>query len=179
MAGSHTHPLTLPFATTFDTVQMRPELTWLNEPQDFMLRADGTNGILVTPKEKSDFWRKTYYTPELINDNGHLLYAPVTDTNCVMETLFEVSAANQFDQAGLMVRYDHEHWLKTVENKAHDEDRWDFIRILHLEPPVPTSDPQVAMMGPMVCAPTASGGTALFHKFNVRHSDGYLQYHHN
>ncbi|XP_066266244.1 uncharacterized protein [Branchiostoma lanceolatum] len=221
--GSHVHGLTLPFATTFDTSQMRPELSWLHEPQDFMLRADGTNGIRVTPKEKSDFWRKTYYVPELIADNGHLLYTPVTDPDCVMETMFEVSAVNQFDQAGLMVRYDHEHWLKTgleyvdghfrlscvvtnvysdwstqdwpsgrlsirvyrqgnsyvVENKAHDEDRWDFIRILHLEPPAPTSDPQVAMMGPMVCAPTARGGSALFHKFNVRHSDGYLQYHHN
>ncbi|KAI8488220.1 hypothetical protein Bbelb_340690 [Branchiostoma belcheri] len=228
MSGSH--GLTIPFGTTFDTSQMRPELTWLHDPHEFMLRADGTNGIVVTPKEKSDFWRKTYYTPELIADNGHLLYAPVTQPNCVMETMFELSAVNQFDQAGLMVRYDHEHWLKTgleyvdghfrlscvvtnvysdwstqdwpsgrlsirvyrqgnsyvVENKAHDADRWNFIRILHLEPPAPTSGaqgttsaPQTALMGPMACAPTALGGSVLFHYFNVQHSDGYLQYHHN
>ena len=41
---------------------------------------------------------RTYYNPEIIKDNGHLLHLVVKQANSVIETSFELTAVNQFDQ---------------------------------------------------------------------------------
>ncbi|KAL7565796.1 hypothetical protein ACA910_015576 [Epithemia clementina (nom. ined.)] len=87
--------------------------------------------LIIYPAAKKDFWRRTYYEPLLIKDDGALLYATLKyrDNNCyyyyyTVETCFclYASPSCQFDQAGLMIRLNAQHWIKTgievVDRKA-------------------------------------------------------------
>ena len=49
-----------------------------------------------------------------MKDDGHLMGVTVLNTDSVtVEATFSLEPAHQFDQAGLMVRVDKDHWLKT------------------------------------------------------------------
>ena len=75
---------------------------------------DGEGSLVVEPPTKKDFWRKTYYQPVLCKDDGPCLFATVASDEVVtMQTSFTLDPKKQFDQAGLCVRLDHEHWIKT------------------------------------------------------------------
>lgn len=52
------------------------------------------------------YFFRTYYNPEIIKDNGHLLNLVVKQTNSVIETAFELTALNQFDQVSLWLMRD-------------------------------------------------------------------------
>lgn len=95
------------FREDFERLPYSSELQWYNEPPDYLV-SDGQ--LIIRPDKKTDFWQKTYYgfTP----DNGHLLYLQLTG-DFEMETHVHFQFASQYDQAGLMVRNDAEHWLKT------------------------------------------------------------------
>ena len=41
---------------------------------------------------------RTYYKPEIIKDDGHLLHLVIKQTNSILETSFELTALHQFDQ---------------------------------------------------------------------------------
>jgi regulation of enolase protein 1 (concanavalin A-like superfamily) len=71
--------------------------------------------LCLAPPAKRDFWRKTYYEPLLVKDDAPFLYRSVClkDLPITIETGFSISSKSQFDQAGILVRLDHEHWLKT------------------------------------------------------------------
>ena len=82
-----------------------------------------TNNLELHPAAKKDFWRKTYYCPLLVKDDGAILYAALSlNTVYTVTTAFTLYAQSQFDQAGIVVRLDHEHWIKTgievVDGKA-------------------------------------------------------------
>jgi regulation of enolase protein 1 (concanavalin A-like superfamily) len=107
-------------------------------------RTRTTTQLTIYPPAKKDFWRKTYYKPMLVKDDGPFLFyaLPMTRSNkadavennsssssgeeeyCyyTIETSFRLTAVCQFDQAGLMIRLDARHWLKTgievVDGKA-------------------------------------------------------------
>lgn len=78
--------------------------------------------LILKPDSKKDYWRRTYYTPLLIKDDGPALLLTVP-CNCAYtcETNFTVTPRRQFDQGGLMVYFDSEHWIKAgievVDNK--------------------------------------------------------------
>ena len=78
---------------------------------------NGENGpicVTIRPPPKRDFWRKTFYEPVLIKDDAPFLYCAVPrDLHCTVTACFELQAASQFDQAGLMIRLSSQHWLKT------------------------------------------------------------------
>jgi regulation of enolase protein 1 (concanavalin A-like superfamily) len=71
--------------------------------------------LLVGAPAKKDFWRKTYYEPLMIRDDGPLLYSvvPIQAFPCMIETSFTLTPKCQFDQAGIVIRIDNEHWIKT------------------------------------------------------------------
>ena len=73
--------------------------------------------LLLAPPPKKDFWRKSYYQPLLVKDDGPFLYKTVSvmDLPVTIETSFTITGntTSQFDQGGIMIRLDHEHWLKT------------------------------------------------------------------
>ena len=58
-----------------------------------------------------------------------------------------------------------------MEYKLPDSDKWDFVRICHLDLDL-TSSPGV-MMGPFACAPTDAGGRAIFDYVKLETVEGY------
>lgn len=82
------------------------------EESDSTVSFDG-GSLRLQPPPKSDFWRKTYYQPEMINDNGLFLYRTVPrDQVFTVATCFSLMADCQFDQAGLYLRVDELYWIK-------------------------------------------------------------------
>ncbi|MFZ4893738.1 DUF1349 domain-containing protein [Plantibacter sp. Mn2098] len=70
--------------------------------------ADGVD-LLVTAVEGSDAWRHTSYG--FVHDTEHALLTPfATGTAC--EVSFTAAFDAQFDQAGVFLRADDEHWIK-------------------------------------------------------------------
>ncbi|CAH1799640.1 unnamed protein product [Owenia fusiformis] len=91
-----------------------PRLKWLNEPHKVELKTKDGAGIRIFPDDKTDFWQKTYYPNNMRNNNGHMLAMEIpVDSNVMAETHFNLEPVHQFDQAGLMLRLDDEHWIKT------------------------------------------------------------------
>ncbi len=80
--------------------------TWLNPPARTW-QEDGD--LLVEARESSDFWRVTSYG--FVHDDGHALLRPLPDGSAV-EVTFTLDYDRQFDQAGVLVRGDEEHWVK-------------------------------------------------------------------
>jgi len=82
-------------------------MQWLNEPA----RWSAENGALVvTTDPATDFWRITGYG--YVRDNGHL-YGELLAGDFDLSMRVRGSYAEQYDQAGAMVRVDELRWLKT------------------------------------------------------------------
>lgn len=82
-------------------------MRWLNEPRQWSTAGDV---LTVTADAGTDFWRVTHYG--YVTDSGHLYGADVTgdfDVSVVVSGGY----ADQYDQAGVMIRVDDRHWLKT------------------------------------------------------------------
>ena len=81
-------------------------MQWLNDPPHWSL--DG--GLLhVVTAERTDFWRLTSCGE--CRDNGHFYYLALAGDFSVTLTV-TARFEGLYDQAGLMVRADEEHWLK-------------------------------------------------------------------
>jgi regulation of enolase protein 1 (concanavalin A-like superfamily) len=80
--------------------------TWLNSPPH--VEPDG-EALLVTAAEGSDLWRTTGYG--FVHDDGHALLRPL-EIGTALEVSFRVDYGEQFDQAGVLVRADPNHWVK-------------------------------------------------------------------
>ncbi|MFJ4990216.1 DUF1349 domain-containing protein [Streptomyces sp. NPDC088732] len=95
------------------------EAVWLNPPLE--ARSDA-EGLLVTTRDRSDFWRTTSYG--FVRDDGHALLAPFprdpgTGTgpgpgpgSGAVEVTFVADFDTLYDQAGLMIRVDAATWIK-------------------------------------------------------------------
>jgi regulation of enolase protein 1 (concanavalin A-like superfamily) len=82
------------------------EPTWLNPPLSTEIDGDS---LIVTTRNRSDFWRHTAYG--VVHDNGHALLTEFVDGQAI-EVTFLLRFDTLFDQAGLMVRVDDETWIK-------------------------------------------------------------------
>lgn len=80
---------------------------WLNEPTRWSRHGDG---LSVTTDRASDFWRETLYG--FTRDNGHFLGVP-TAGGFTAQVRVRADYDRLYDQAGLMVRLDEQHWVKT------------------------------------------------------------------
>lgn len=79
---------------------------WSTPPEHTRLD-DGQ--LLVTARERSDLWRVTSYG--FVHDDGHGLLVDLPDGTAV-EVSFVLDFSEQFDQAGILVRADPQHWVK-------------------------------------------------------------------
>ncbi len=79
---------------------------WLNAPPAVSREGDD---LLVTAAEGSDLWRTTSYG--FVHDSGHALLADFPD-RAAAEVSFVADFTGQFDQAGVLVRADAQHWVK-------------------------------------------------------------------
>jgi regulation of enolase protein 1 (concanavalin A-like superfamily) len=85
---------------------------WLNPPAKVV---EEKSFLKVTTVHESDFWRNTSYG--FIHDSGHAL---LTDfpAESSMEVSFILDYSGQFDQAGIIVYSDSEHWIKAGVESA-------------------------------------------------------------
>jgi uncharacterized protein len=84
----------------------RRDGVWLNEPQRWSAEADSLQ--IVTDKA-TDFWRETHYG--FTRDSGHFLGFPAGDA-FTAELRVQGGFRELYDQAGIMVRIDAQHWVK-------------------------------------------------------------------
>jgi len=89
-----------------DPIFGRSDGIWLNQPERWT--AEGDSLELVTDKA-TDFWRETHYG--FTRDSGHFLGLPAA---AAFTAQLRVQGDFQalYDQAGLMVRIDAQHWVK-------------------------------------------------------------------
>jgi regulation of enolase protein 1 (concanavalin A-like superfamily) len=80
---------------------------WINEPAHWSA-ADGA--VTMTADGATDFWRTTHYG--FVHDNGHV-YGDIVDGDFDLTMRVRGAYADQYDQAGAMVRIDEQNWLKT------------------------------------------------------------------
>ena len=80
---------------------------WLNEPAQWSRRGDV---LSVTTDRATDFWRETLYG--FTRDSGHFLSVP-TASEFTAQIRVRADYDQLYDQAGLMVRLDERHWVKT------------------------------------------------------------------
>jgi len=120
-------------------------MQWLNEPPHWQQNGIGVaapeaHRLTVKTAAKTDFWRITHY--DFIRDNGHFYFETVSG-NFVLEVGIRGSYRDLYDQAGIMLRVDEKHWIKTgieyvegVQNLSavvtHEYSDWSVI---------PLSDP--------------------------------------
>lgn len=79
---------------------------WDHEPQSSDVDGDR---MTVRPQAQSDAWRHTSYG--FVHDSAHALLSPLGLGEAV-EVSFLLDYAEQFDQAGVMVRAGAETWIK-------------------------------------------------------------------
>ena len=82
-------------------------MQWLNEPAHW---SSSSNRIIVTTSPKTDFWRVTHYG--FIRDSGHFYFEQI-NTDFIVEVEISGSYKDLYDQAGIMIRSDENHWIKT------------------------------------------------------------------
>ena len=86
--------------------------SWLNPPISALQVG---SELKVSTVHESDFWRNTSYG--FVHDSGHAL---LTDfpANSSMEVTFLLDYTGQFDQAGIIVHSDSQHWIKAGVESA-------------------------------------------------------------
>jgi len=82
-------------------------MNWLNEPASWQVSEDKLE-MFVTPQ--SDYWRETHYGFTV--DDGPFYY---TTRGGEFEANLKITGeyTTRFDQMGMMLRVDEEHWIKT------------------------------------------------------------------
>ncbi|WP_407268538.1 DUF1349 domain-containing protein [Radiobacillus sp. PE A8.2] len=93
----------------FSQKHLNHGLQWLNEPTAWNLNSESRSLILKTDAQ-TDFWQKTHY--DFQADNGHFLYYNLHG-DFRLTTKVKSKPIHRYDQAGLMVRFSSETWLKT------------------------------------------------------------------
>ena len=85
---------------------------WLNPPVNAV---EENSHLKVTTVYESDFWRNTSYG--FVHDSGHALLRDFP-ANSSMEVTFILDFSGQFDQAGIIVHSDSQHWIKAGVESA-------------------------------------------------------------
>lgn len=80
--------------------------TWLNPPLAVNTSSDE---MVVTTADRSDFWNRTAYG--FTHTTGHALLHEFP-AGSAMEVEFRATWTHEFDQAGLFLYADSEHWVK-------------------------------------------------------------------
>ena len=84
------------------------KMNWLNEPQQWEIK-DGKTLVMDVPA-KTDFWRISHYGFTV--DDGPF-YSATYGGEFEVKAKISGNYVTTFDQAGLMLRIDHENWIKT------------------------------------------------------------------
>jgi regulation of enolase protein 1 (concanavalin A-like superfamily) len=83
------------------------KLTWLNEPLSSEISA---GDLRVKTRNATDFWQRTFYG--FRRKDGHFLFQEASG-DFTASVRLTGKYETLYDQAGLMIRIDDEHWVKT------------------------------------------------------------------
>ena len=83
-------------------------LEWLNAPREWRVDT-GAGRLVVVPDSPTDFWQQTHYG--FSADSGHLLAAALPG-DFLVRTSVRLEPVHQYDQAGLMIYYSPQCWIK-------------------------------------------------------------------
>ena len=92
-----------------EAVQMSDRILVMTYRPGKVKRIVDIDRLVVTPDAETDFWRETFYG--FIHDNGHFYHRDVHGDFTAEITLVG-GYEHLYDQSGLMVRGDEQHWLK-------------------------------------------------------------------
>ena len=85
---------------------------WFCEPKTHFIK-DGK--MTIVPDSNSDFWQRTHYG--FRNNNGHCFWTDASG-DFVLKTHVRYEPQNQFDQAGLIIYFSEDFWVKcSVEHE--------------------------------------------------------------
>ena len=97
----------------FSGIALPAEFHWFNEPPEYHLE----DGLHLRTRGDTDFWQRTHYGFQ--RDDGHCLFCRVSgDFELVCRVRFSPTA--QYDQCGLMIRSDVNHWIKVSTEYEND-----------------------------------------------------------
>eukprot|EP01031_Cornospumella_fuschlensis_P026483 gene26483-32007_t len=72
--------------------------------------------LILKPPSHKDFWSKTFYTPLLVKSDAvafvQSIPAPVKGVEMTCKVDFHYTPISQFDQAGMLIYVDKDHWMK-------------------------------------------------------------------
>ncbi len=99
--------LLLPFITQILGAQTLEKMNWFNEPKKWEIK---NNSLIMDVTPKSDYWRISHYGFTV--DDAPFYYA---EYGGEFEAKVKISGDYKvrFDQAGMMIRLDHENYIKT------------------------------------------------------------------
>lgn len=86
---------------------LKKELLWTRPPRSFRL---GEGFAEITTDPGTDLWQRTYYG--FRNDSAPVLQAKTAEQYFSFTVKTQFRGANRFDQCGVAVYLDAEHWLK-------------------------------------------------------------------
>lgn len=82
-------------------------MKWYNAPANYKVE---NNTLQIEVEAGTDFWRITHYG--FIRDNGHFWYLE-KEGNFVATVKITGQYSDLYDQAGLLIRVNEQHWIKT------------------------------------------------------------------
>ncbi|MGG3927130.1 DUF1349 domain-containing protein [Metabacillus fastidiosus] len=93
----------------FNNTQLDKSLKWFSPPKEWKINCESSSLTMRTDRH-TDFWQKTHYG--FRTDNGHFLYCEVKG-DFRLTAKVEFKPKNRYDQAGIMVRFSSDTWIKT------------------------------------------------------------------
>lgn len=104
---------------------MQNEFYWINEPAEWHSE---NNTLSVVTDDHTDFWRHTWYGFERFS--GHI-YATDAAGDFTFQTNIRADFSTLYDQAGIMLMSDEQHWLKA--GIEYNDGRAGHWRVLTLQ----------------------------------------------
>lgn len=93
--------------SVIDFSKGEPEgFSWFCEPKNHFIKDDK---FVIVPDSNSDFWQRTHYG--FRNNNGHCYWTDCSG-DFVLKTHVQYEPHYQFDQAGLIVYFTEDYWVK-------------------------------------------------------------------
>lgn len=144
--------------------QSLEKMTWFNEPEQWKVE-DKTLTMTVTPQ--SDYWRISHYGFTV--DDAPFYYATYGGE---FEAKVKITGDYKvrFDQAGLMLRIDHENYIKAVRRLdaveifySFDDKEYVMMRNAWMQDNIPMK------VGVMAACPDGQGFEVKFEHFKVKH----------
>ena len=144
--------------------QSLEKMQWFNEPEQWEIE-DNSLSMYVTPQ--TDYWRISHYGFTV--DDAPFLY---TMRGGEFEVKVKISGdyKTRFDQSGLMLRIDHENYIKAVRRLdaveifySFDDKEYTMMRNAWMQ------DNHPVMVGVMGACPDGDGFNARFENFSIRH----------